>query len=216
MQRTVKRHTETQMPTRFQTVILFGPPGVGKGTQGTILANIPGFHHMSTGDMFRKLDLNSGLGKQIKSMMNAGELVPDELTVQLWRENARARAVLGLYKPADDILVLDGLPRSVKQAEMIEDDINPLAVVHLVCQDRGTMVERLKKRALKEKRSDDAKEEVILNRWRVYEEETAPVLAHYPKDKVHDVDAMGSPAAVLQHILEVLVPVQDAHFNYNT
>lgn len=204
------------MSTRYQTVILFGPPGVGKGTQGAILANIPGFHHMSTGDMFRKLDLNSELGQEIKKYMHAGDLVPDELTVELWRENARARTVLGLYKPADDILVLDGLPRSVKQAQMIEDEINPLAVVHLVCKDRGAMVERLKKRAIKEKRTDDAKEEVILNRWRVYEEETAPVLAHYPKAKVHDVDAMGSPAAVLQHILEVLVPVQDAHFNYNT
>jgi adenylate kinase len=197
------------MASRYQTVVLFGPPGVGKGTQGALLANIPGFHHMSTGEMFRSLDLESDLGKEIQSFMHAGELVPDELTVRLWRDNARARATLGLFRPASEILVLDGLPRSVAQAEMIEADIDALAVVHLVCRDQAAMVERLKKRAIKEKRMDDAKEEVILNRWRVYEQETAPVLAHYPRDVVHDIDALGTPASVLRDILGALVPVQD-------
>lgn len=201
------------MSSRYQTILLFGAPGVGKGTQGKIIAQIPGFYHMSTGDMFRTLDLTSKIGQEIMAYMSKGELVPDELTVKLWRENAHARAVLSLYKPHQDILILDGIPRNVNQAMMIEPDVNVLAIVHLVCRNQDEMVKRLRRRALKENRRDDAKEEVIRNRWKVYEEETAPILAHYPAGIIHEVDGMGSPASVLQHILEELVPVQNAHFN---
>ncbi|HHN77094.1 MAG TPA: nucleoside monophosphate kinase [Phycisphaerales bacterium] len=201
------------MANRYQAVLLFGAPGVGKGTQGKILAQIPGFYHFSTGDMFRNLDLSAGIGKEIMAYMSKGELVPDQLTIKLWRENTHARSVLGFYKPHHDILILDGMPRNVKQAEMLEDDINVLAVVHLVCRDKDEMVRRLQRRALKENRQDDAQADVIRRRLHVYEQETAPVLAHYPSDLIYEVDALGSPAYVLQHILEVLVPVQDAHFN---
>ena len=201
------------MSRRYQAVLLFGAPGVGKGTQGKILAQIPGFYHFSTGDMFRNLDLTVGIGKEIMSYMSRGELVPDQLTIKLWRENAHARAVLGFYKPHLDILILDGMPRNVKQAEMLEDDINVLAIVHLVCRDKDEMVRRLQRRALKENRQDDAQSDVIRRRLHVYEEETAPVLAHYPAELIHEVDALGSPAFVLQNILEELVPVQEAHFN---
>lgn len=201
------------MSDPYQTVLLFGAPGVGKGTQGKILAQIPGFYHISTGDMFRTLDLHSDIGQEIMSYMSKGELVPDELTVKLWRENAHARAVLGHYKPHHDILILDGLPRNVNQAKLLADDLHVLATVHLVCHDQDEMVNRMRRRALRENRRDDAKEDVIRNRWRVYEEETSPVLAHYSADLIHEVDAMGSPACVLQHILEELVPVQNAHFN---
>ena len=201
------------MSDRYQTVLLFGAPGVGKGTQGRILAEIPGFYHMSTGDMFRTLDLHSEIGQKIMGFMSKGELVPDDLTVQLWRENIHARAVLGLYKPHEDILILDGLPRNVHQSELIAGDTDVLAVLHLVCRDQEEMVKRLRRRALKENRQDDAKEDVIRHRWEIYERDTAPVLAQYPREYIHEVDAMGSPASVLQHILEELVPVQNAHFN---
>lgn len=200
------------MPNRYQTVLMFGAPGVGKGTQGRILAQIPGFFHMSTGDMFRTLDLHSEIGQQIMGFMTKGELVPNELTVRLWRDNAHARSVLGHYKPHEDILILDGLPRNTEQAKLIEPDINVLAVVHLVCHDKDEMVKRLRRRALKENRQDDAKESVIRHRWEIYERETAPVLACYPDEIIHRVDAMGSPAEVLQHILEEIVPVQEAHY----
>jgi adenylate kinase len=198
---------------RYATVILFGAPGVGKGTQGKILAQVPGFYHMSTGDMFRTLDTHTGIGQQIMDYMSRGELVPDELTIKLWRENTHARSVLSQYKPHEDILILDGLPRNVNQAQMLKFDLNVLAVIHLVCSDQDEMVKRLRRRALKENRRDDAKEDVIRHRWSIYEEETRPVLAQYEKEIIHEVDAMGSPASVLQHTLEELVPVQNAHFN---
>jgi adenylate kinase len=75
------------------------------------------------------------------------------------------------------------------------------------------MIKRLRRRALKENRVDDAREEVIRRRWEVYESETAPVLGYYPKSIVRTVDAFGSPARVLQHILEQVVPIQETHFN---
>ncbi|MEQ8769677.1 MAG: nucleoside monophosphate kinase [Phycisphaerales bacterium] len=202
------------MPDRkkYQTILLFGAPGAGKGTQGQILAQIPGFHHISTGDMFRTLDLHSDLGKVFYEYSSKGELVPDEVTIKLWQQYAKAQAILGVFKPYEDLLVLDGVPRTKKQAELMEEYIDVLEVVHLVCHDMDAMIKRLRRRALKQNRADDAREDVIRNRFQVYLDETRPVLEHYPAEIVQEVDAVGSPGAVLQHILEVVVPVQEEHF----
>ena len=112
-----------------------------------------------------------------------------------------------------DLLILDGIPRNVNQAKLLEKHLHVLQVIHLVCPDKEEMIKRLQKRALKENRIDDAKEEVIRKRWDVYEEETFPVLKYYPKNTVKEVDATGSPARVLEHILEAVVPIQETHFN---
>ncbi|HED53200.1 MAG TPA: nucleoside monophosphate kinase [Phycisphaerales bacterium] len=198
---------------RYQTVLLFGAPGAGKGTQGAILGRIPGFFHLSCGEVFRSLDINSELGATFYEYSSRGELVPDDITVRMWAENMHAQTVLSLYKPADDLLLLDGIPRNVTQAELMEEYIKVLGIIHLVCKDKEAMIKRLRRRALKDNRADDAKEEVIRRRWEIYEQETAPVLNYYPQEIIHEVDAAGSPAAVLQHVLEVVVPIQDAHFN---
>jgi adenylate kinase len=131
----------------------------------------------------------------------------------MWHQNMHARTILSDYKPRADLLVLDGIPRNVNQARLLEQHLNVLCIIHLMCPDKEEMIKRLRRRALKENRIDDAKEEVIRRRWDVYEQETFPVLAHYPKDVIHDVDATGSPARVLQHVLESVVPVQESHFN---
>ena len=201
------------MPDRYQTVLLFGAPGAGKGTQGKILGLIPGFYHLSCGEVFRTLDIHSELGRLFVEYSSRGELVPDDVTVRMWKENLHAQTVLSMYKPHVDLLVLDGIPRNVNQARLMAEHINVLAIVHLICSDKEKMIERLRRRALKENRADDAKEDVIRRRWEVYEAETRPVLAHYPKSVIHDVDAMGSPGRVLQRVLEVVVPVQEKHFS---
>lgn len=200
------------MSQRFRTILLFGAPGAGKGTQGKILGQIPGFYHLSCGDVFRTLDMSSPLGKIFKEYSSKGLLVPDTYTIQMWHENMHARTVLSDYKPHVDLLVLDGIPRNVAQARLLEKHLEVLRVVHLVCRDKEKMIERLRRRAIKENRADDAKEEVIRKRWAVYEAETYPVLDFYPRQLVATVDAMGSPAEVLEHILEQVVPVQNAHF----
>lgn len=197
----------------YQTVLLLGAPGAGKGTQGKILGQIPGFYHLSCGEVFRTIDINSELGKIFREHSSKGELVPDKITVDMWAENIHAQTILGIYKPNDDLLVLDGIPRSMSQAELMEKHIEVLEVIHLVCKDKDKMIERLQRRALKENRADDAQKDVIMRRWEVYQQETQPVLDFYPSDIIREVDAVGSPGSVLQHVLEVLVPVQEEHFS---
>lgn len=201
------------MPHRYQTVLLFGAPGSGKGTQGKILGSIPGFYHLSCGEVFRTLDINSEIGKVFYEYSSRGELVPDDVTVKMWRQNIHAQTTLSIFKPKVDLLILDGIPRNPNQAKLMEEHINVLMVIHLVCADKQEMIKRLRRRALKENRVDDAREDVIMRRWEVYEKETYPVLAHYPKEIIRTVDCFGSPARVLQNILEHVVPVQEAHFN---
>ncbi len=200
------------MSNRYQTILLFGAPGAGKGTQGKILGQIPGFYHLSCGEVFRTLDVSSRLGMIFQEYSSRGELVPDDVTIEMWCENMHARTVLSDYKPRVDLLVLDGIPRNVNQARLLDKYIHVLEVVHLICPDKEAMIQRLRRRALKENRVDDAKEDVIRRRWDIYEKETSPVLAYYDPAIVRTVDAMGSPASVLQHILQVVVPIQEVHF----
>lgn len=197
---------------RYQTILLFGAPGAGKGTQGKIIGQIPGFYHLSCGDVFRTMDTGSKIGKIFMEYSSRGELVPDEVTVQMWHTNIHAQTILSIYKPHVDLLVLDGIPRNPAQAVLMKKYIKVLKIIHLVCPDKEKMIERLRRRALKENRADDAKEEVIRKRWAVYERETFPVLECYDKANIAEVSAMGSPANVLQQILGHIVPVQETHF----
>ncbi len=200
------------MPDLYKTVLLFGAPGAGKGTQGAILGRIPGFYHCACGDVFRSMDINSELGRIFYEFSSRGELVPDDVTVKMWAQAIKAHTILGDYKPNDDLLILDGIPRTREQANLMDSHIDVLRIVHLVCRDKNEMIRRLRRRALKENRFDDADEKVIRKRWAVYEKETLPVLEHYPVDRVMEVDSIGSPAQVLHDIVEVLVPIQSQHF----
>ena len=197
---------------RHQTVLLFGPPGAGKGTQGRILGSIPGYYHCACGDVFRRLDPHSELGRVFLDYSSKGELVPDDVTAKIWHAHIRKMEATGAYKPHIDLLVLDGIPRNRAQAEMVESEIEVLKIIQLTCADEEKMIERLRRRALKENRADDAKESVIRHRWEVYEEETAPVFEYYPDSLRAEVDALASPAEVLRQILDIVIPMQNAHF----
>lgn len=197
---------------RYKTILLFGAPGVGKGTQGKILGHIPGFYHLACGDVFRSLDMTSDLGTKFLECSSRGELVPDELTIAMWKQNIHAQTILSIYKPQQDLLILDGIPRSTGQAVALDPYLEVLNVIHLVCRDVDAMIMRMRRRALKENRLDDADEKVIRRRFEVYKNETAPVLNHYPASIVHEVDAVGPPAVILQRILDILAPIQDGHF----
>ncbi len=196
----------------YKTVLLFGAPGAGKGTQGRILGQIPGFFHFACGDVFRTIDIESPLGRIFYEHSSRGELVPDDVTIRMWAENIRAQSVIGRFKPKQDLLILDGIPRTLRQAKLLDEYIKVFKIIHLVCEDEEAMFERLRRRALKENRHDDADERVIRRRWGVYEEETRPVLEHYPPELVVRIDSLGSPALVLSQILHVVAPIQDSHF----
>lgn len=186
---------------RFPTILILGAPGSGKGTQGKVLGSIPRFHHLACGDVFRSLDTRTPLGQKFVEYSSRGELVPDDITVQLWRANIMQRVDSHQFKPEIDFLVLDGIPRNVEQAKYMEEDIEVLKVFHLSCPDRSELARRLRKRALKDNRFDDANETVIQQRFATYEAETKPILDYYQGDRILDIDASQPPAKVLYDIL---------------
>jgi adenylate kinase len=194
---------------RYKTILLFGAPGSGKGTQGKILGAIPGFFHTACGDIFRSLDLQSEMGRIAWEYSSRGELVPDEFTVKLWKQYIKGTEMVNQFHPETEILVLDGIPRNVKQAQLLEDTLDVLKVIHLRCTDMAKMVERLRRRALKENRLDDANDKVIQHRLEVYEKETRPVLDFYPPNKIQKVDATMSQIRVLSDIIKIIVPLKE-------
>jgi len=194
---------------RYKTILLFAAPGSGKVTQGKILGSIPGFFHTACGDIFRSLDLSSEMGRIAWEYSSRGELVPDEFTVKLWKQYIKGMEMVNQFHPETEILVLDGIPRNPKQAQLLEDTLDVLRVVHLRCTDMSKMVERLRRRALKENRLDDANDKVIQHRLEVYERETRPVLDFYPPANIVKVDATKSQIRVLSDIIKILVPLKE-------
>lgn len=196
----------TDMPKRIKTVLLFGAPGSGKGTQGKLLGVLPGFLHVACGEVFRSLDLTSEVGKMFLQYSSRGELVPDDVTARLWRDHLARLVRMGSFKPDTDTLVLDGIPRNVHQAKMLENDIDVVRLIVLRCvSNRAEIVRRLKSRALRDNRLDDANEETIQRRLQVYDDESKPVIDNYPATICVDVDALQSPIEVAHDILSALL-----------
>ncbi|MCX7869696.1 MAG: nucleoside monophosphate kinase [Terrimicrobiaceae bacterium] len=196
------------MPTpdsKYRAILLFGAPGSGKGTQGTTLGSLPRFFHFACGDVFRTLDTRTPLGRAFLEYSSRGQLVPDEITVELWRVRIAQCEESHAFKPDIDYLVLDGIPRNVRQAELLEPVLDVRRIYHLHCPDRSKLVTRLKKRAIKDNRLDDANEEVIRRRLATYDAETAPLLNYYGKDKIREVDATQPPIVVLAEIVNDLL-----------
>src|SRR5215210_2582961 len=164
---------------RYKTHLIFGAPGSGKGTQGKILGTIPRFFHCACGDVFRSLDTRTAIGQAFLEYSSKGQLVPDEITVKLWEARIKDAVGAHAFKPDLDALVLDGIPRNVRQAEIMTELLDVHRVFHLSCPDRNKIVERLKKRALKDNRLDDANEEVIRKRLETYDNESKPLLDFY-------------------------------------
>lgn len=193
-----------QLMKKYSAILLFGAPGAGKGTQGKVLGNVPNFFHCACGDMFRSLTVESELGRIFLDFSGRGELVPDQYTVRLWREAIQSREQTGQFRPEKDTVVLDGIPRNLRQAELLQDVLDVKAVFNLYCPDRDKLIQRLQRRALRENRLDDANIEVIKRRLETYEKETRPVLEYYGADLVFNVDATLTPIQVLHNILEVV------------
>jgi len=177
-------------------VVLLGPPGAGKGTQAEKLAQKLEIPQISTGELFRRNIADSTkLGLEAKRYLDAGDLVPSELTNQLVDDRLNSTDVA-------DGFILDGYPRAVEQAQALHEmlqrrgtDID--AVVEFrVSEDE--LLQRLKGRG----RADDT-DEVILNRMRVYRNETAPLLEYY-REQLKTVDAVGSVDEVFARALQAL------------
>ena len=157
-------------------VLLLGPQGAGKGTQGRLISEEQGIPHIATGDMLRTaMAAGTPLGQAVRPIYDAGELVPDDLMIQLIRERLS-------QADAQNGFVLDGFPRTDVQAaaldEVLEDIERPLTVVLEFQLPEEISLERLRRRAGKEDRVDDT-EEAIRTRLRLYHEQTEPLIEHY-------------------------------------
>lgn len=169
-------------------IIIFGPPGAGKGTQASLISEEFDIPHLSTGEIFRTAIKNeTTLGKEVKSILDSGELVPDEKVVALVEEE--------LQKPKyENGYILDGFPRTVPQAKAFDEilqknDTSLDAFLQLKVPEQE-LTNRIMSR--EDGRSDDTPEKVK-NRLAVYWEETEPVLKHYKKqDLVEEIDGLGS------------------------
>ena len=192
---------------KYRAILLFGAPGAGKGTQGKILGQIPNFVHFSCGDAFRNLRVDSPLGKVFVEYASTGRLVPDEPTIQLWKQSMDGLAATGRFNPEADTLLLDGIPRNPRQAEIMRDMIDVKAIFNLFCPVMDKLIVRLQRRALKENRLDDANVETIRSRLETYKRETRAVLECYSDSLIHQIDSTQEPILVLADILKVIVRI---------
>lgn len=195
---------------RFPSVLFFGGPGTGKGTQGVILGKMPNLLHLAMGDIFRALDKTTDIGKEFLSYSTQGKLVPDELTVRVFRRHLEESVQAGRVDPGYHTLILDGIPRTTTQVSLLADLIDVKCIVHLVMNDRDALIARLANRASKSGRPDDADRKVIEHRIEVYERETRPVLEAYPKKLLSRVNADQPPLAVLRDVAGCLINVVPA------
>jgi adenylate kinase len=177
-------------------IVLVGPPGAGKGTQAARLSERLGAPHISTGDLFRdNMKNGTELGKEAQRYVDAGDLVPDEVTVAMVKDR--------LAQPdAAEGFLLDGFPRNTSQADELNKVLGELDqrldAVLLFEVDDEELIQRLTARG----RSDDT-EDVIRNRQEVYRRETAPLIEYY-RDLLVKVDAMGSMDEVTDRATDAL------------
>ena len=191
----------------YHALLLLGAPGSGKGTQGKILSAIPSFFHCACGDVFRSVDVNSEAGQAFKKYSDQGLLVPDDVTIKLWATHLEAMIGKGKFKSEKEYLVLDGIPRTVHQAEILSPYLKIERVFHLDCRNRDELIKRLRNRALKENRVDDASVEVIQHRLEIYDQLTKPLLDFYGPKLITEIDSSQAPHIVLRDILSMVPPL---------
>jgi adenylate kinase len=187
---------------KYRTILLFGMPGSGKGTQGMVLGQLPDLVHISCGDIFRKLPKYGTLGKEIVAFTSQGFLVPDDLTVRIWERHIKILELQEFLLPEIHTLILDGLPRNYTQAERLDHMLDVVQIFHLRIADNAKAMERLKSRALRENRLDDTNEEVIRQRLQTYYDETFETLSFYDPSLIYDIDAGQPPLDVLRDIID--------------
>lgn len=186
---------------KYQSILVFGPPGSGKGTQGKFLSSAGNHFHLSSGDIFRGLSPESPAGHLYHSYAGKGMLVPDEVTIEIWNNYVMGLIATNQYFPKEQLLLLDGIPRTRKQAEMLERYVTVKKIILLEAPDKNILIQRLKRRALIEKRQDDRDEIVLEKRIEIYESETVPVLQFYHQDLISRFNAEQKPLEVLRDIL---------------
>ena len=186
---------------KFSTILLFGPPGAGKGTLGKFLSSAGSQYHLASGDIFRGLPFYSPAGKLYHSYASKGLLLPDEATIEIWKYYVHGLIATNAFYPESQDLLLDGIPRTPRQAEILSSFINVRQIIVLEVSDNEILRERMHTRARLEGRMDDINETVIQKRLDVYYQQIESVLNCYPKHLRSLVDGNQKPLEVLRDVL---------------
>lgn len=192
---------------KMTNLVLFGPPGAGKGTQAMVLKEKYQLIHISTGDVFRyNIKNETELGQNAKSYMDKGQLVPDDVTISMLEAEVDKNAGANGF-------IFDGFPRTAAQADalarLMEKKNTEVSAMIALEVDDEVLVERLMERGKTSGRPDDADEEIIRNRIKVYYNETAILKEYYMKqDKYYGVDGVGSIEEITGRISEVIDGIQ--------
>jgi fructose-1,6-bisphosphatase II len=192
-------------------ILLFGPPGCGKGTVGKAIGKLPGFVHCSSGDIIRYAMSERGARSNRWARMAKGALIEDHDLWELFDSNISSIAGGELSTPTSTLLVIDGIPRCRTQVGELAKRVAIRSVFYLECRDTEELVERLLHRSAIESRADDASKRVVHDRLRLFAEETLPLLDEYPAAIVHRIDASQSPAKVLCDVLAKAHAIHGSH-----
>jgi fructose-1,6-bisphosphatase II len=188
--------------SHVSSFLLFGAPGSGKGTIGKALGALPGFTHCSSGDIIRAAASHETESSERWKSVASGALISDEDLWELFDEYLD-RLVKGCVAACNEpMLLIDGIPRCHSQVVELSKRVEVRGVFHLDCGDPDTMVRRLQRRFNHDARPDDASEQVIHDRLRLFREQTLPLLKLYPDEIVHRIDATRRPDIVLSHTLK--------------
>ncbi len=187
--------------TPHRCILVFGPPGSGKGTLSKFLSSAGNHYHLSSGDIFRGLSPESPAGKTFHKYAGVGKLVPDEVTIEIWKHYVAGLIATNCYFPHEQFLLLDGVPRTVRQTELIAPHIDLVHIINLKMPNVDGLIARLKRRATIERRIDDFDEKILKTRMQVYESETVNVLGQYPKELISSFNAEQEPLDVLRDVL---------------
>lgn len=191
------------MDTIMLNLILFGPPGSGKGTQAERLEEAYNLVHISTGELFRsEMDEGTELGIQANDYMCRGELVPDEVTIGMLRNKMMA------HRDAEGF-IFDGFPRTRPQAEaldqllgMMDQQIDALIMLDV---PEDEIVKRIVLRGKDSNRPDDSDPEVVRKRFQVYQSKTAPIFSYYDeKNKAHKIEGLGTIDDIFHHLCDTI------------
>src|SRR5579863_4732959 len=138
----------------YRSILLLGPPGAGKGTLGKLLSSAGNHFHLSSGDIFRGLSPESPAGKLYHSYAGKGHLLPDDVTVGIWHHFVEGLIATNRYFPHQQLLLLDGIPRTVPQTQLLEPYIDLIHIIVLETSNTGELLKRMKRRGLIERRMD--------------------------------------------------------------